>query len=550
MRSFLLLCQFIQLSVAIENGNDASFTRLRSSTATGAHCPLCDELSDGRLDYLAGGPFNATEVGQVARNMAANMFPNGTIIASPAKGREVIYEYPNGMQLLQNDYYYMWQRDAALTMRTLIRVGGKGPEVKKQVSNFADRFNRIYSVPTPNHDCAPWGLSGWCSVYGEPKFFVNDSVYNKGWGRPQNDGPALVALVMMDMILELEPSASDAELAKNLIIATLTYVGNGASDSTIDPWEMLYGMHYFDQAIFQRAFAGGTEQAQKGSWPGSGNFANWAAMMKKQLEVHWNATDGAIAETIARPWFSSVGPKCLKSGLGDGLHGGSPCELDVATLIASLSSLAKPGLGTSFPQVNTPYDSRMLATADFLVESMASTYEVNQKDDEAGLPGTLIGRYPGDEYSGVIQNQEPNICQGFNCGNPWFLATHALAEMYYVAAAAAAEGKLKADSMNEKFIKRAYNVGSKRITDWQGQSVPGDPRELANLLLDAGDGILTRAKAHALPGMHLSEQIYRGNDKYPPLEPGIQFGVADLTWSYASLLDSLASRAEALKAIK
>mmetsp|Transcript_23625 Transcript_23625/g.42728 ORF Transcript_23625/g.42728 Transcript_23625/m.42728 type:complete len:545 (+) Transcript_23625:98-1732(+) len=542
---FLIL--LASLIVSSSAGTSCDETALLQSRHTHQAGALCAELSDGRMDYLAGGPYSAKEVGQVACNMAANIFLDGTIVAAPANGTEVIYTWKSGDSIMQNDYYYMWTRDSALTMRTLIRTGGKGPAVKEQVSQYTKTFHKIYSETTPNHDCAPWGLSGWCSMYGEPKFFLNKSVYNKGWGRAQNDGPALVALVMMDALEELTPDSAEAELAKNITISALTYVGNGASDSTIDPWEMLYGLHYFDQVIFHRAFAAGAEQSQKRTWSDTDNFPNWEAMMNTYLQAHWNETGGALTETIARTWFNTVGPKCLKSGLGDGLEGGTPCELDVATLIGILATVPRPGLGSA--QVAAPYDSKVLATADFLVESMAPTYEVNSVDDEAGLPGTLIGRYPGDEYSGVIMSPSnaTSPCTGFNCGNPWFLTTHTLADLYYVAAKAAAEGKLIEDSLNRGFILRAYKLAAQKLVLLDAPCPKG--KELGKLLLDAGDGILTRAKAHALPGMHMSEQIYRGNNKFPPIEVGIQFGVADLTWSYASLLDALASRAEAMEVL-
>ena len=29
---------------------------------------------------------------------------------------------------------------------------------------------------------------GWCVGMGEPKYFVNGSVYDKSWGRPQRHG--------------------------------------------------------------------------------------------------------------------------------------------------------------------------------------------------------------------------------------------------------------------------------------------------------------------------------------------------------------------------
>eukprot|EP00972_Heterocapsa_arctica_P024345 3591897-Heterocapsa_arctica.AAC.1 len=56
---------------------------------------------------------------------------------------------------------------------------------------------------SPNEKCAPWGsfgpnqthaAGGFCAYFGETKYFVNQTVYNQGWGRNQNDGPAFNSL--------------------------------------------------------------------------------------------------------------------------------------------------------------------------------------------------------------------------------------------------------------------------------------------------------------------------------------------------------------------
>eukprot|EP00972_Heterocapsa_arctica_P076662 11308791-Heterocapsa_arctica.AAC.1 len=64
--------------------------------------------------------------------------PSGTIVASPAKGTEPAYTFPNGSnymdgKVMQNDYWYMWQRDSGFTMRTLLHVAKDAPAVQKQL---------------------------------------------------------------------------------------------------------------------------------------------------------------------------------------------------------------------------------------------------------------------------------------------------------------------------------------------------------------------------------------------------------------------------------
>ncbi len=57
------------------------------------------------------------------------------------------------------------------------------------------------------------------------------------------------------------------------------------------------------------------------------------------------------------------------------------------------------------------------ATISVLASTFCREYPINQQDDEAGVPGTLFGRYPGDSYAG---------------GNPWQLLTSVAAEVFYL----------------------------------------------------------------------------------------------------------------------
>lgn len=265
-------------------------------------------------------------------------------------------------------------------------------------------------------------------------------------------------------------------------------------------------------------------------------------------------------ETVARPNWGPVGPKCMDSGIDKArdrpIAEYHPCELDMAVPLATMAGKLAPD--SPFPELFPPHNKFILATAQLLIETMAPYYEVNKVDDAKGLPGALIGRYPGDEYSGVIMSENfTDPCTGLNCGNPWFLTTIGLAETMYQAAAASAQGKLEVDATNERFVVTA--IGLAKPVAERGELVllprgPGAGKELARMLIAGGDGVLKRVKHHmqppfGRPGMHMSEQIYRGGPNYPGVETGTQFGVRDLTWSYASLLNALASRAEAYEAM-
>jgi hypothetical protein len=50
------------------------------------------------------------------------------------------------------------------------------------------------------------------------------------------------------------------------------------------------------------------------------------------------------------------------------------------------------------------------------IQTFCNEYLINQQDIKNGIPGILIGRYPGDAYAG---------------GNPWQLLTAVLAKSFY-----------------------------------------------------------------------------------------------------------------------
>mmetsp|Transcript_102144 Transcript_102144/g.181416 ORF Transcript_102144/g.181416 Transcript_102144/m.181416 type:complete len:126 (-) Transcript_102144:210-587(-) len=69
----------------------------------------------------------------------------------------------------------------------------------------------------------------------------------------------------------------------------------------------------------------------------------------------------------------------------------------------------------------------------------------------------------------------------------------------------------------------------------------------ASALLKAGDGVLERAKYHAESGLQMPEEI-EGHAGHP-FPPGAGVSAANLTWSYASVLDALSARRAAALAV-
>ena len=85
------------------------------------------------------------------------------------------------------DYKYHWVRDASLTMYALLTMQHAHGAVLPQL--VFDHWSHWIVAAQAASD--PNGIN----VLGEPKFFVGGApvVYDKPWGRPQNDGPPLRA---------------------------------------------------------------------------------------------------------------------------------------------------------------------------------------------------------------------------------------------------------------------------------------------------------------------------------------------------------------------
>lgn len=90
-------------------------------------------------------------------------------------------------------------------------------------------------------------------------------------------------------------------------------------------------------------------------------------------------------------------------------------NLDSAQILGALYG----GMGDGF---YTPESDRVLATAQALINALTGVYSINVQDDNNGIPGFLIGRYPNDTYNGL---------QTGSVGNPWVLTTNAMGELHY-----------------------------------------------------------------------------------------------------------------------
>ena len=144
-----------------------------------------------------------------------------------------------------------------------------------------------------------------------------------------------------------------------------------------------------------------------------------------------------------------------------------------------------------------------------LAFTFCSEYAINQAEIKNGVPGILIGRYPGDSYAG---------------GNPWQLLTAVYGKAFYQGA-------------NVLMQSNGFLKASDRKAWSELLKVPENApiQEQVKAMIQAGDAVLYRMYQHVKgDNGHIAEQIDRNS--------GVQKSANDLTWSYANILSAMRER--------
>ena len=305
----------------------------------------------------------------------------GMVVASPSK------ENPN--------YYYDWLRDTSLTMRGLVDYYSvsKDAKVKKILLDWVASEQHRQNMPT---------LTG----LGEPKFNVDGTAFNGPWGRPQNDGPALRALAMITLARVLLQEGQTDFVIKNLyhgvlpadsvIKKDLEFTAYHWTEPSFDLWEEERGDHFYTLLSQYAALKEGAKFAREMADNGAADFyAKTAKVIATKLNNEFRDSDIGIKATVNKNKRASLWYKTS--------------NLDVAPLLALLHTYPYQDL---FPLKDYSV-TRYMAT---LTSTFARIYNINTTFPDLGVS---IGRYPEDRYDGYGTN---------GAGNPWFLATLAVAE--------------------------------------------------------------------------------------------------------------------------
>jgi glucoamylase len=233
------------------------------------------------------------------------------------------------------------------------------------------------------------------AIAGETRFNPDGTLDITKWARPQHDGPALRAVVVLRCWRRgFFDDAQSGAAARRLIDADLAFTHHNWRAPSFDIWEEEIGHHYYTRAVQQAALADGAAWLRKMGDPArADDYIAASHEIAQQLDRHWDAAKGFYLSRT------------------DVAEGDPQKELDIAVILAAIHA----GRGAGPHSVDDP---KVYATLSRLEALFAETYAINRSAPRER--GPAMGRYAGDRYYS---------------GGAYYFATLGAAEFYFRLAA-------------------------------------------------------------------------------------------------------------------
>ncbi|KAK5130281.1 hypothetical protein LTR08_002241 [Meristemomyces frigidus] len=410
------------------------------------------------------------------------------------------------------DYEYHWVRDASLTMDVVQTLYAAATKAKPKTQYANILFEYATSRATEQND------PGLQTGLGEPKFYLNNTIFTGPWGRPQNDGPATSAITLMEFANSYLANGGSMDNVKQKIYNSATFsasapvmkdllfVASNWSSPSFDLWEEEESDHFYTRMVQRRALVMGASFATKmGDSNTSATLSTAATALTATLGQFWDPNREIL--------LYEYGPVLANKA----------SYLDIAVVLGVIHGYAGDG-------VYSYTNDEVLSSALRISTSFIDVYAIaNTTADSSGrVLGIPIGRYPEDVYNGTGTQ--------VNGGNPWYLCTAAMAQFMYSASTEFGDaGSISITNTSKPFfdyfapgaglqVGQSYEFGSNKYN------------AAINGLNGWGDAFLRTIKYYTPADGHLSEEFNRNT--------GVAQGAADLTWSYASVLTAAFARAE------
>ncbi|KAF2870414.1 glucoamylase [Massariosphaeria phaeospora] len=401
----------------------------------------------------------------------------GTLLASPSTH--------------DPDYFFTWARDSGLVFKALvdefIRTGNT--ELQIQINDYISAQAKLQTVSGPSGS-----LSDGAGL-GEPKFNPNNTAYYGVWGRPQRDGPALRATVLIAYgrwLLENNYKSAAADIVWPIVRNDLEYTAQYWNQTGFDLWEETQGASFFTTAVQHRALVEGIKFA--GSVGAScANCESQAPQIRCFLQHYWNGKH-VVSNTNLTPDPGRTGK-------------------DANSILAAVHTF-DPEAGCDDAGFQ-PCSPRMLANHKAVTDSFRAIYPINSGIAQGSA--VAVGRYSEDVY--------------FD-GNPWYLTTLAAAEQLYSALYQFNKaGSLTITSTSLSF----WQAISPSATEGTFPSSSSAFAALTSAMRTYADGYVAVVQKYTPESGSLAEQFNRNTVGGP-------LSASDLTWSYASFLTMAAAR--------
>jgi glucoamylase len=280
------------------------------------------------------------------------------------------------------DYYYAWQRDGALSMNAFLQTTPKLEDVEEKMMHWISWVERSTKQSDAQGD-----------IFVEPKYLIpSGKPFPGGWCRPQNDGPGLRAITLMNYAAV---KADVADRAWNSVKEELDWVAANYTSEGCDLWEEVKSSDFFwNRYTMRKALIMGADFASVvgKDLSRSSNYKAKAAEITAQLSSHVEE-DGFVFESVNR-------------------------KIDTAVIEAF-------NVGDLDDGVFAPLSKEVIATLVGLSRTFCKAYDVNQQQAVAKKQGVLFGRYEGDTYDG---------------GNPWVLLSASASTLLYRQSLAMSKG--------------------------------------------------------------------------------------------------------------
>lgn len=430
----------------------------------------------------------------------------GAIIAAPC----VVEDHGRGEV---QDYMWRWKRDAAIVMRFLVRIMTKG---ELDALSSAQKFDLLQAYV---HFCEREQLAhktedGFDLGHAKVTLFGDRNL--RPWGYPQNDGPPLETIALLE-ILKLSQSIAPEnlefqQLLSRVLERNVIYMLKNYDKPSVERWEEVKAGSHFSVLAETYVALNSAVRASRLLEPS----------VRPQLDVAAieNAR-GAIAERI-RARHLQANPTQILSHVDLILDGSlvrnKASALDTQVLMTSIAINKYWEMDSEF--FYPPSHPLMRATFQRLRDAFAEKYVINQKgvDSLTGEPlrGVLFGRYPEDG-------------QHFG-GAPWFITTLVSAQYLLWDAIFIKTHHLEITDADVAYFRALPSRLPKELI------VPGKYDANSEVTQHILEGLIRLAKEISYRVMvHTGDADLSLTEVINPLN-GFKEGIQHLSWSYVEFI--------------